>query len=214
MRNDLCTFCNLPVLEVKGQFQKLDSYYLDESDLLDGSAGYWHTSCLKGSPYGAGWHDLRLKNFTTVRGYQLVANVGEWSVIQHPRTKDPLAISTSGDFLSLVFPAGRIRRVAQGSVHRVEEPEYNLHLEEAPIIQAVKDALSSVGTFPVLALFEALGIADRALHPEALEGSLIHFSRSQTRNWAEHSVAARWEYGVFIPEALEQYVTRGSKRAS
>jgi hypothetical protein len=205
-----CTLCQLPVVEAEGQFQKLDSYYLDEDGPLDDSVGYWHTSCLTSSPYGAAWHDLRLKNHTAVRGYQIVERTNEWSVIRHPRTGEQLALSTKGDFLSLEFPR-RIRHAAQGSIYLVEEPEYNLHLEDAAIIQAIQESLKSTGTFPVLALFEALEIADRVSHPEALEGSLIHFSRPLVRNWAKHSVAARWEYGVFIPSELEPYVSRGSR---
>lgn len=209
MRSQICTYCQLPVLEIEGQFGKLDSYYLSGGESFADSVGYWHTSCLTTSPYGQSWHDVRLKNFTAVRNYQLVASVNEWSVIRHPRTAEHLALSTNGDFLSLMLPGGRIRRVAQGSIYRVVEPEYNLHLEDPSIIKTVQEALTAAKTFPVLALFEALGISERVFHPEALEGSMIHLSRALVRDWEETTVAARWEYGVFVADALEKYVARG-----
>lgn len=208
MRQLQCTFCELPVLEVKGQFQKLDSYYLRQDDPLRDSVGYWHTSCLVQSPFGAAWHGLRLRNHVSVRGYQLVAQIHDWSVVRNAQTTEHLAFSASGEFLSLKFPAGRIRRQGKGSIYRVEEPEYNLHLQVPSVIEAVQAALTSVKTFPVLALFEVLGITDRILHPEALESSLIHLSRSLVRDWSASCVAARWEYGVFIPAELDGYVTR------
>lgn len=206
MRYPSCTFCELPVVEVSGQFQKLDSYYLSQDDSLKGSAGYWHTSCLVSSPYGAAWRELRLRNYVSVRGYQAIAQEKDWSVIRNPRTDEHVALSESGNFLSLVFPAGRIRRSGDGAFYRVKEPEYNLHLQDASVIRAVQAALIETGTFPVLALFEALGISDRVQYPEALEGALMHFERALQRNWGGHSVAARWEYGVFVPAELEQYV--------
>ena len=108
--------------------------------------------------------------------------------------------------LSLDFSAGRLRTVRGGSIYRVQENEYHLELAETAIVQAVQDALSSAKTFPVLALFEALGISDRISHPEALEGSLLHFSKALRGDWNSTSVSARWEYGVFIPAELEPYV--------
>ena len=206
MRHLSCALCELPVLEVRGQFQKLDSYYLDQGDPLKDSVGYWHTSCLVSSPYGAPWHDVRLRNYVSVRGYEVVARVKEWTAIRDPHSGEHLALSASGEFLSLMFSAGRVRRHGEGVICRVEEPEYNLHLDAPSVILAVQTALRSVKTFPVLALFEALGIADRVHHPAALEGAMMHFEKALQRDWSDGFVSARWEYGVFVPSELEAYV--------
>jgi hypothetical protein len=204
----ICIHCQLPTLEVEGQFEKLDSFYLGEDAPPRESAGYWHTSCLRSSNYGPAWHDARLRNHVEVRSYQLLATSEEWSVVRHPRSNATLAFSRTGEMLSLGFPAGRLRTTEGGSIYRVEESEYHLELEETEVIRSIQDALSSVKTFPVLALFEALGINDRLSHPEALEGSLIHFSRALRGDWSQTGVSARWEYGVFVPAELEPYVGR------
>lgn len=205
-----CICCHEPVLEVEGQFEKLDSFYLGEDGPPRDSVGYWHTKCLRSSVYGLAWHDARLKNFVQVRSYKLVGTTAEWSVMHHPRSNETLALSRKGELLSLKFSAGRQRTVQGGSIYRVQENEYHLELAETSIVQAVQDALSSAKTFPVLALFEALGLSDRISRPEALEGSLLHFSKALRADWSPTSVSARWEYGVFLPDELERYVVRAS----
>jgi hypothetical protein len=209
MRSPTCNGCSKCVLEVNGQFAVLDSYYLEAGGPPEQSAGYWHISCLLDSPYGPAWYEARLKNHTVVRGNQIVGDTGQWTVVQHPRTNERLAFSRGGQLLSLQFAAGKARRrVEGGSVYRVEEKEYNLRLEDAEIVQTMQQSLLTAKTFPVLKLFESLGIADRLHHPEALQGGLIHFERSMKRDWGAHFLAARWEYGVFVPSELESFVTR------
>lgn len=214
MKLGACNACNKCVLEVDGQFELLDSYYLEASGPPAESSGDWHLKCFLQSPYGSAWHDARLRNHVVVRGNRLIADTGQWSIIQHPRTNERLALSRSGQLLSLAFSTEKARqRIEGGSVYRVEEKEYNLRLDETEVIQAMQQSLLSVKTFPVLALFEALGIGDRVHHPEALQGSLIHFERSLKRHWSPTFLAARWEYGVFVPSELEEFVVHvGRKR--
>lgn len=213
MKPGNCNGCGACVLEVDGQFENLDSFYLDQDGPPEESAGEWHTSCLLASPYGSAWHDARLKNHTMVRGYQLIASTQEWSVIRHPRTEEVLALSRKGSFLALTYASGRARKVEGGSIYPVSVDEYNLELEDEDVVRTMQEALTSAKTFPVLALFEALGLADRLHHPEALEGSLIHFSRPLQRYWSDHFVSARWDHGVYVPAELEQYVTKSKRRA-
>jgi hypothetical protein len=206
MRSARCTLCQRPVLEVRGQFEILDSLYLAQESPLSDSVGIWHTPCLRSTPYGAAWHEVRLRSFTQIRRHPIIATEGEWTIIEQSLTEAPLALSAHGDLLALGFSATRARRVAGGRVYGVVEPDYNLHLDDAAVIREVVDALGSTGSFALLALFEALEIADRVSHPEALEGSVLRVDHRRLRPWTRHCVAARWEYGVFVPDALVKYV--------
>jgi hypothetical protein len=207
MSNLTCVRCSSIVLEVEGQLEKLDSYYLEESGPPRESVGYWHTSCLRESPFGLAWHNARLKNHITVRGYREVASTEQWSVIRHPRTAETFALSRQGEWLSFSYPEGLVRRIESGAIYRVRQQQYNLHLEGyAPVVQAIQQALISTKTFPVISLFEMLGIADRVSHPEALEGGVIRYNRSFHRDWDNSFVAASWEYGVCVPTELASYV--------
>jgi len=203
-----CTGCGHTVLELEGQFEMLDSYYVDDGEPPLDSTGGWHLRCLLASPYGAAWFAARRRSYVGVRGYDVMAESAVWTVVRNPRTKEAVALAPTGEMTSLVFTRGRPRRVDGGAIYRRDE-EYNLELDDRDAIQAIQDALTSVGTLPILALLEVLGIADRTVHPEALEGSVFRFDRALRRDWGPDFVAARADYGVFVPTALEPYVTRG-----
>ncbi len=55
-------------------------------------------------------------------------------------------------------------------------------------------------------MIEILGISDRVIHPEVLEGSLLRYARDMPSNWDHDFVNGRVEYGVFVPAALKPYV--------
>lgn len=201
-----CKGCGRVVLEIDGQFESFDSYFLDDDGPLMGSVGEWHTTCFLNSSYGSGWREVKLRNFIEVRGHRLVATTESWTVVESPRTLDRFAFSSRGELLGLVRPLGRLRKVEGGSVYRHEDGEYNLELEDRDLIRVMQESLLSVKTFPILSLVEALGLTDRLHHPEALEGGLLHYERAFQRDWSDDFVVARWTYGAFIPSELEEYV--------
>jgi hypothetical protein len=203
-----CKQCGLIVLEAEGQFEKLDSYYISDQDgPARESVGYWHTSCLGSSPFGAAWQAVRVTNHIAVRDYHQIARTDEWTVVRHPRSNETLAFSRMGQALSLSHPAGRVREVAGGIVYRVKEDEYNLHLDDSSVILQIQKDLLATKTFPIRKVFQLLDIDECIFHPEALDGGLIHFSRQLRRDWDDTCVAARWEYGVFMPTELVQFAS-------
>jgi hypothetical protein len=44
-----CVACERPVLELDGQFDKLDSYLIERGAPPEDSAGWWHAACLRAS---------------------------------------------------------------------------------------------------------------------------------------------------------------------
>ncbi|MBZ0234586.1 MAG: hypothetical protein K8M05_19800 [Deltaproteobacteria bacterium] len=211
MRAPTCVGCARVVLELEGQFEKLDSFYLEDGGPPPETAGIWHRRCLEESPHGEAWYRARLRNHVAVRRYVEVVTTSAWTVVRHPRTGETLAFARAGASLSLTFAEGRPRIVAGGAIHRVDE-EYNLELDDRDAITVVQDALTSVGVFPVFALLEVLGVADRVVHPEALEGAVFRFDRSLHDEWQPGFVSARVEYGVFVPDELAPHVVRGRTR--
>lgn len=206
MRLRSCRGCGRLVIEIEGQFEVLDSYYMENGVPPKESVGDWHTSCLLKSSYGPAWYEVKLKNFTKVRGNRVIGTTPNWSIVEHPRTHERLAFSQRGELIGLVYPRGRLRKVEGGSVYRHEVREYNLELEDEALIHAIQESLLATKTFPVLALVEAMGLTEVMHHPEALEGSMLHFERAFRREWSPNFVVARWEYGVFVPAELEEYV--------
>lgn len=200
-----CVSCGLPVLELEGQFEKLDSFYVAGHVPPLASAGWWHASCLAGAPSAGDWYRARLRNFVEVRGYGVVAKLATWTVVRHPGSGEVLAFGASGELLSLSL-AGPSRRVDGGAVYSVVEQMFNLELDDHELIAATQRALRLSGTVPVTELLVRLGVLDRVVHPASLDGSALHFVGELEPYWTRSAVSARAEYGVFVPEDLEPYV--------
>jgi hypothetical protein len=202
-----CIGCGRPVLELRGQFTLLNSFYINDGVPPVESAGEWHLSCLHGSGYGAAWYEARRRNFVDIRKYDVILESEAWTVTRNPRTREPVALSPSGDSLLLVFAEARPRPVPGGAIYRVDE-EYNLELDDREAIKAIQGTLSTVGAFPLLAVMEVLGIADRVVHAEALEEGMLRVDHELRGEWQPGFVSARADYGVFVPAELEPHVVR------
>lgn len=206
-----CVGCGRPVLELRGQFTLLNSFYIDGGVPPVESAGEWHLACLHESTYGETWYAARRRNFVDVRKYEVVLENEGWTVTRNPRTRETVALARSGDSLSLVFTDARPRRVSGGAVYRVDE-EYNLELADRDAFRAIQDTLSTVGSLPLLAVMEVIGIGDRVVHAEALEESMFRVDDELRDEWRPTFVSARADYGVFVPADLEPFVVRRRAR--
>ena len=205
MKLPSCKSCGLPVLELKGQFEKLDPFFIAGGTPPPETAGWWHTSCLVTSPVGPQWFAARQRNLRDVRGYVTIEDVPPWTVLKHPQRGDLLALSSSGELLSLTLPPSS-RETEAGRIHQVVEKEFNLELDEEDEVRDAQHQLTTAGVFPVRAVLQHLGIEGRVIHPDALDGAVFRYDRAQRGHWTSHGIAARVEYGVFVPEELEKHV--------
>jgi hypothetical protein len=182
-----CVACGAPVLELEGQFDKLDSYFISDGSPPGESAGWWHLSCLRASDVGPAWQAARLRNYRDVRKLTVVAEPPGWVVLGDARGKR-LAIGATGELVDLSIARGRVlRKVDDGVVFaRVDDGFY---VELAHSFEPSTE-------YPLSALLVSLGTADRVVDPIALEGGTFRFDR--------RGASARLEYGVFIPRALLQ----------
>jgi hypothetical protein len=208
MKAPTCRMCEETVLELNGQYTVLDSYYLGRESSLADTWGDWHLSCLHTSPHREGWYEARLRNHLDVRGYERLVDIGKWTVVRSRRTAEAIAFSKDGDILDLNISGDRLRRVGGGSIYSDLFEQFHFELEDAEVIRAIQEGLTAAKTFPVLAVYELLGICSRMVHPEALEGSLFHWKRGLANQWSRNTVSMRCEYGFFVPSELEKYVTR------
>src|SRR5512143_1364321 len=100
MRHSDCKGCGLPVLEIAGQFENLDSYFIEGGQPDPATSGEWHTVCLIASPIGATLNAARLRNYREVRHYETVAELPEWTIIRRPGG-GALAFGRTGKLLAL-----------------------------------------------------------------------------------------------------------------
>ena len=187
MKHSDCISCGLPVLELEGQFERTD-------------AGFWHTTCLIDSPVGADVYATRLRDFVDARHYTIERELDGWTVIVHARG-DKVALGTTGETLSLsnLGSKKKSRKAEGGRVFPKVDEGYNLDLKDASVIDTVRAGFASEGAFPLLSLFELLGLAARVHHPAALERAMISSIRETT---SRHFITMRVEYGVFVTDEL------------
>jgi hypothetical protein len=202
-----CKGCGGPVLELEGQFSKLDSLYINSESPPPGTVGWWHASCLAESQAAQFWYEARLRNFRDVRRYQLVADYPQWTVLRDPDRGKVLAFGRSGGLLSLSRGRRKATRVVDGGrVYPKVEEEYHLELEDPDLVQTMQEGLLGVGTFPLSVALNTMGIANRIMHPEALENGAFYFNKSLQREWDKRFVSASVRYGVFVPADLDPHI--------
>jgi hypothetical protein len=214
MKTPICVYCEACVLELDGQFEKLDSYFIDDP-LLENTVGWWHASCLSQSDFGLPWFEARLRNFRDVRGYRSVVDTGSWTVVEHARTREVLALGRNGLLLDLSVQGGRARPVEGGAVYPVASNEFNIDLTgysggEAAIA-VMQAALVDTGSYPIADLLQQLGVADRVMHPPVLEAAVFRFDGSLRRYFGSATMSAQAEYGVFIPSELHAHLRKASR---
>ncbi len=201
MNADRCPACGKFVLYLMGQYEKLDSYYLEPGGPRPASAGVWHTKCLRASADGPAWGAARQHNFVGVRGYQLVARAEEWSVLADPRDGERLAISDAGPLLDLPTAAQIIRRGDEAG-YRKRIAMYNLQWHDERLVSEVQAALVRDGHYPLSVFIDALGLTPYLEHPEWLADARLCFDEELQEEWHPDWLCVALEHGVFLPDAL------------
>lgn len=208
-----CSICRLPVLELEGLFEALQPYFTEEFDHPAFKlAGECHSTCLVRSEHGHTWSEWRVRHFSTVRTYRLIAEQGGWSVLVHPRYPQLLAFHVDGSsvggerpgrFAGRVVGAGRV--VEGGMLVPLEHEEYNLSYQDVAFIDELQTHLASEGKYPISRVLEALGIAGLLMWPQALEGGMFVFAKSLKRGWGRTHVAMRARYSTFLPDPVVSF---------
>lgn len=198
-----CTICQLPVLELEGQFENLEPYYAAPDHSAAELAGECHSSCIAGSEYGRTWYEWRVRGYSTARGYRIVAEQDGWSVLVHSRHPEFLAFhingcSVGGDRSS----KSRDEKVTDGGLLVSIDEEFNFACNDAAIIDKLKARLKRDGNYPITKVLDALGISARVKWPEALHGAVFLLDQTLQRDWTATSVGMRASYAKFLPQAV------------
>lgn len=70
MKPSNCVECGRPVLELSGQFARLDSFFVEDEEPDPETVGEWHAICLAESPHAEAWFRAMYRNCVSVRGYR------------------------------------------------------------------------------------------------------------------------------------------------
>jgi len=191
------------VLELDGQFESLQPYFTEETDHPAFKlAGECHSTCLARSEHGHTWSEWRVRHYSTVRGYGLVAEQDGWRVQVHARLGELLAFHVDGSSVGGERPGKHAGRVVEGGVLVPVEEEFNLSCQDVAVIDELQTHLASEGKYPISRVLEALGIAGLQRWPQALEGGMFVFNKSLKREWTRTDIGMRASYAKFLPDPV------------
>jgi hypothetical protein len=214
MNLDSCFICKRPVLEFEGQFEKLDTYLLNESDdaYQQGAFGWCHARCLSTSNWGAFWAERRIQHMTEVMGFVKSSEIGALTAIRNPRTGEMIVLRRTDGITFRVRPSAFARKkdCLGGILLPVSE---NMHLEfdDPKLACEIRDSLVKSRCFPLSKLVEALNVTDCLLYPEAVLDGMMQFDKTLKQHWMGTCwVSAVVAYNQFMPQAVVDLVTSDS----
>ena len=207
MKHADCTGCGLPVLELEGQFERMQPHEIENRELPAEQSGWWHTACLIASAAAPVWAAARQHTYRTVRGYELIAEVDGWIVLHHARRRSHRdrsrwrADRPRGPRLEEARAKGSRRTRVRARRRRLQPRRQRARRDPGDSRRVREGGLVSV----------ALGLRvtrdpDRVQHPVALEQGSVAGVRAAD---SKHFITMRLEYGVFVPDALLPFVVPG-----
>ena len=204
MNLETCFLCKRPVLELEGQFEKLDTYLLDETDTAyaQGAFGWCHARCLSASTWGKFWAERRIQHLTGVLGYSMISEDNAQTALRHPHTGDMITVRADGVTFAISTSALTQKRDTRGGVLLAVSEEMNLEFDDPDLAQEIRDRLVRLGQYPLPKVVAALDLSDCLLCPEAISGGALHFDKHLQGDWIDDWVSAIAEYDRFLPEAV------------
>ena len=167
MNLNQCIFSKQPLLEIRGQFEKLDTYYLKKEDELfqEKIYGSCYSKAMRASKWGAAWYKKRL-DYTREMGFRVVKIAGRYCVVDR------------GQAWEVYYADGRKASLGKDELHQASgilkvKQNYNLELEDIAFVKRVRVILEKKGSYPLWDLIEQLGVANQMLQPEHLKDGLI-----------------------------------------
>ena len=206
MNLENCFICKHPVLELVGQFEKLDTYLLEEDDLAyqQGAFGWCHISCLSKSRWGAFWAQRRIWHLTSIMGFSKLHNDVALTLLCNPSMDERLVLRADGVSFTIKLSMLEYKKNCPDGIVLPIFEEINLELDEPELIRNICDTLVRTKYFPLQKLIQALELNDYLLYPQALVDGLLHFNKALKREWVGNWVSADVSYSQFIPkEVLE-----------
>jgi hypothetical protein len=196
-----CGICRAPVLELDGQFELLQPYYVASGDPAPEVLGEVHTHCLATSPHGAAWARWRLRHFTGVRGYEIAGIAEDWTILQDRRRRSLVALRGDGASIAVDRTDAPATSCAGGGCLSLAS-DYHLSIDDPQFIAVIQHELTSQRRVPLATIVDHLGIRDKLQWPAVLDAGEYVFSRPLRRDWTSTSVSARMHHELFLPQVV------------
>jgi hypothetical protein len=198
-----CKVCKRLVPELSGQFEVLDSLYLDPSTREHPArqlVGDVHTKCLMESEHGAQWAAWQEAHYEG-RGFQLAYTDGDWRVLIDKWRRYMLAVHARGATVYAEYKTGAKVQPSDGGVLLgLRSQEAHLGLRDKAVV-ATLQARVRKGPLPMSEFCEIAGIADRMQWPQALVGATMKAGKREQKWWTDDSISVIEHYAAFLPDA-------------
>ena len=205
MKVPICSICEQPVLELRGQYEVLQAYYA-ESELEHPAlkiAGSCHFPCLNASEYAPKWYEWQIHHFSVTRGYESLGEVDGWMAFRPPRLRELFAIHVDGTTIDASPGSGGAAAVrCDDGLCLPNDEEYNLELDNEESIRSIQDTLQREGKYSITELYRVLDLEDKIRWPHALEHGVFRLDKKLSRHWGRYAVSMRATYHSFLPEPL------------
>ncbi|MEO1373922.1 MAG: hypothetical protein AAFW70_06310 [Cyanobacteria bacterium J06635_10] len=205
MNLENCFICKRPILELEGQFDKLDTFLLEETDAAyqEAAFGWCHTRCLSTSKWGEFWSERRIWHMTEVMGFKKIDNIDNLTAIRNPNTGTVTVIQNNGVTFHLKSSYTLdYKKKSPGGILLPISEEMNLELDNSTLVQEIKDTLVKTKSFPLIELVKSLELEDYLLYPEAIADGAIQFDKALKREWIGNWISALAVYDQFVPQAV------------
>jgi len=209
MNLESCFICKRRVLEFEGQFEKLDTYLLNESDdaYQQGAFGWCHAYCLSTSNWGTFWAQRRIQHMTKVMGFAKISQIGTLTAVCNLRKRQVAVLRTDGITFTVMPSALDRKKDCSGGVLLPVSEEMNLEFDDPKLACEIRDSLVKSKCFPLSKLVKALDLRDCLLYPEAIADGMIQFDKTLKRQWMGNWVSAIAAYSQFLPQAVVDLLT-------
>lgn len=208
-----CCICGSPVLGLEGQDTILDTFYLldepeDNQAVAEEIFGDCHQTCLSSSGWGAFWARRKVDNFLNVRRYRMAFKDQDTTLLRDPG--EELTVVARQDGVGYWFSDdqfARRERVEGGYLLPVEH-DLNLDLSNARELADLCIGVIERQRFvPLRTVVDRLGVRDRLLVPEAIEGGAL----SPSEDWADGDARAgllsmRAAYHIHMGNGISEVV--------
>ena len=196
-----CRICRRPVLELEGQFEILQPYYLPPGDPALEISGWLHTTCLANSEHGKAWARQRVNHFTGVRGYEVVHDTDDWTVLIDRRRRALLAFHRDGGSIVAENIEARVTPCDGGGTVEIERDSH-LTLDDPAFVASLQQEITKQKRVPLAKVVDHLEIGDRLQWPGILKTGVYVLSKKLRGDWTRRTFSARVHYEEFLPEAV------------
>lgn len=213
----VCFICKSPVLEIAGQDQILQPYYLNSSSdkaLQSGAIGHCHSKCLIESEWGEHWAKTRIEYFQR--------NLKRKVIEDNERKLYIFNVGSSDGDLAIVQSNGLFHSVDLRNIQRAKETPnayfipllegWNVDLSDfRPLAQEIKQEIQRSGSYEIKKLLALLGVYKHLVFPQALETGTLFFLDSSApavkANKPESKIYEDWVcanavYKKIVPESV------------